>query len=149
MPNQATSADVENRWRPLTTAEAAVAATLLDDVWRMIKRRIPDVDDRMADATTGADYTADVIMVQANAVKRVLVNPDGKRAESIDDYSWTRDRALSSGLLYLTDEEWALLDESVATSGGAFTIDTTPTEFAGTTIYPVSVTGLDDEHDWT
>lgn len=148
MPNQATAADVENRWRPLTDAERVIANTLLGDVWRMIARRIPDVDERMADVDTGADYTADVVMVQANAVMRVLKNPDGNRSESIDDYSWTRDRTLSAGILYLTDDEWALLDGGTGVRG-AFTIDTTPAEYADGVVQPVSVTGLSDELDWT
>lgn len=148
MPNQATSADVASRWRPLTDAEATIADTLLGDVWRMIVRRIDDVDTRMAEATTGADYTADVVMVQANAVMRVLKNPDGLRQESIDDYSWTRDRAISSGALHITDDEWLLLGATGGT-GGAFTIDTTPAEVRDGVIYPVSVTGIPDDVDWT
>lgn len=148
MPNQATSADVASRWRPLTDAETIVADTLLADAWRMIVRRIPDVEDRMADAVSGVTYTADVVMVQANAVMRVLKNPDGMRSESIDDYSWTRDRTLSAGNLQITDDEWELLGAATGT-GGAFSIDTMPAEYDDTSVYPVSVTGIPEDTDWT
>lgn len=143
MPNPATWDDVEARWRPLSEGEQVVATTLLEDVWRRIKRRITDVEDRMGDA----DYTSDVIEVQANAVMRVLKNPEGKRAEQIDDYSWTRDRALSAGLLYVTDDEWAILGAEFGT-GGAFSIDTIPAD-ADSDVRPVSVTGIPAELDWS
>ncbi len=40
---------------------------------------------------------------------RVARNPDGKKSEAIDDYSWTLDSRVSAGLLYLSDDELALL----------------------------------------
>ena len=114
--------DVEARWRPLTESESIVATARLADVLRRIKSRITDLDDR---AAADADFAADVVQVQVDAVLRLLKNPDGKRAESIDDYSWTRDRALSDGALRITEEEWALL--GVATPRRkAYMIDTTP-----------------------
>lgn len=148
MPGPATTADVVARWRPLSDTEDTNAATFLEDVWRIIKKRIADVEDQMADATTGDDYRADVVQVQAQAVLRVLKNPDGKRSESIDDYTWTRDRAVSAGLLYVTDDEWALLGLGSG-SGGAFTIDTMPADATTRPIYPVSVTGIPADLDWS
>ena len=38
-------------------------------------------------------------------VLRVLRNPNGVRQESIDDYTWIRDNAVSAGLLYVADDE--------------------------------------------
>lgn len=114
--------DVEARWRPLTAAETIVAQTRLDDVERMIRRKITDFDARIA---ADDDFKADVVQVEADAVIRVLKNPDAKRQESIDDYSWTRDRSISGGALRILLGEWELLGVRV---GGrkAFMIDTTP-----------------------
>jgi hypothetical protein len=90
----------------------------------------------------------DVRMVIANAVIRVLKNPDGKRQESIDDYSWTRDRVLSAGVLYLTDDEWRILG-GIGGKGAAFQIDTTPEIATTETWTPISVTGLPEHLDWS
>ena len=114
--------DIENRWRPLTDDEAVVATTRLADAERRIAARIPNFDQRVEDDN---GFVNNVVEVASSAVIRILLNPDGKRSESIDDYSWTRDRAVSDGILRITPEEWALLGVS---RGGrkAFTIDTTP-----------------------
>jgi hypothetical protein len=56
-------------------------------------------------------------------VIRHLRNPDGKYQESIDDYSFTRDRTVAAGALYITDDEWDELLGS-ATTSSAFTIRT-------------------------
>lgn len=121
MPNPATAGDIESRWRPLTTDEAIVGTTLLEDGWLLLKGRVVDLEDRMDDE---ADLPAAVKRVLANAVIRVMKNPDGKRQESIDDYSWTRDNAVSAGELYFTDAEMASLIPGGSVRGGAFTVDT-------------------------
>lgn len=118
MANPATTADLVNRWRPLTAQETVNGQTFLDDAWRMLKRRLSTLEARIADDD---DLREDVIRVLATAVLRVMKNPDGKRQESIDDYSWTRDQAVSAGLLYISEDDWADLDPGTGTSG-AFTI---------------------------
>lgn len=125
MSNPATTADVVARWRPLSAQETTNAQTFLDDAWVMLKRRmellgVTDFEDRI---DADADFAAEVIRILATAVLRVMKNPDGKSRESIDDYSWSRDEAVSSGLLYFTDDE---LDALVPGSGGdgrAYMID--------------------------
>jgi len=123
MANPATTADLAARWRPLTAAEAIVGATLLGDAYGMLVRRVTDLDARV---TANADgFAAVVVRVLATAVLRVMKNPDGKRSESIDDYTWQRDQAISAGVLYFTDDELADLmpvdpDEK---RGGAYTVD--------------------------
>lgn len=145
MGNPAVYQDVEARWRPLSTQEQTTAQTLLEDVWRLIKRRIPDVEARIAD---DSDYGDDVIMVEASAVLRVLKNPDGKRQESIDDYTYIRDRANSAGDLYVSDKEWSLLLGE--TEGKAFSIDTMPAAVdLEADPLPVSVTGIPEWLDWS
>ncbi len=106
--------------RPLSTAESAWVPSLLDDVEAMITTRIPDLDDRIS-ATPPTIDQATVIRVESWVVVRFLKNPDGKLQESIDDYSFTRDRAVSAGTLALTDEEWDQILPSTGTSS-AFTI---------------------------
>lgn len=142
--------DIESRWRPLINNEEQVATSLAGDAWRLIKRTLGDalLDEKSTDPDTGADYVLDVRMVIANAVIRVLKNPDGKRQESIDDYSWTRDRVLSAGILYLTDDEWRVLGGSGG-KGGAFQIDTTPAGVTSGDYLPVEVTGIPEWLDWS
>lgn len=121
MPNPAIVADVESRWRPLSAQETTNAQTFLDDAWGMLVRRFPNVESLFV---TDAGLEPEVIRLLATAVLRVMKNPDGKRQESIDDYSWTRDAALSAGLLYFTaDELDALFSES---GGGAFSFSMLP-----------------------
>lgn len=79
---------------------------------------------------------ADVI---SEVVARRARNPDGKRNERIDDYSYTLDAAASAVELTLTADEWARLSQDGSTSGaympllapapwlGGRTADTTPT----------------------
>lgn len=122
--NPAIYSDLEDRWRPLSAAEQIVAMSLLADAWQIMLSRVPLLSSRLdiiAPATT-PELSADlVIAVECAMVLRVLKNPDGKRQESIDDYSWMRDNAVSAGLLYLSDDELALIGPAGATSD-AFSI---------------------------
>ena len=124
MPNPATTADVVARWRPLSTQETTNAETFLEDAWVMLKRRmtLEDVDIE-ADIAADADLSADVVRVLATAVLRVMKNPDGKSREAIDDYSWSRDEALSAGLLYFTDDELDGLIPGAGEQGRVFMVD--------------------------
>jgi hypothetical protein len=121
--NPATTADLESRWRPLTTQQTVNGQTFLDDAWGILRRRIPTLEAAMADPDTGADLTAEVVRIMATAVLRVMKNPDGKRQESIDDYSWTRDQAVSAGLLYFSDLELDDLVPGSTVRGRAYSVD--------------------------
>ena len=120
MTNPATTADLASRWRTLSTQETTNGTTFLADAWGMLKRRIPTIEASIA---TDAALSAEVVRVLATAVLRVMKNPDGKRQESIDDYSWTRDQALSAGLLYFTDEELDDLFPGSGVKGRAYSLD--------------------------
>lgn len=102
MANPATVADLEARWRPLSSDESSVAQALLDDAWEILLARVPLLSNRLDDASLSEGL---VIAVETAMVLRVLKNPDGKRSESIDDYTWVRDNAVSAGLLYLDGAE--------------------------------------------
>lgn len=121
MPNPATITDVEARWQPLTDQQTVTTVALLDDAWWMLTSRRPTLD---ADLASGAVSAGNVVRVATSMVLRVLRNPEGKRREAIDDYSYERHDLVSSGVLHVTDDELADLTPSVVTSAGtgAFTI---------------------------
>jgi hypothetical protein len=105
MPNPATVSDVTVRWlydAPVP-AETTVQAWL-DDAWGYLLTRDRTIETRL---TAGTLDESDVTRVVVAMAMRVLGNPQGKRQEAIDDYSWTRDSAVSAGLLYVTAEELA------------------------------------------
>ena len=77
----------------------------------------------VAEIGEDANLSRDVVRVLSSAVIRVLKNPDGKRQESIDDYSWTRDNAVSAGVLYFTDAELNDLAPGAGGTGGAFSVN--------------------------
>ncbi|MFL1441823.1 Gp19/Gp15/Gp42 family protein [Nocardiopsis protaetiae] len=111
----ATVEDVQARLnRPLTDEEEGMAETLLGDVEAILRSRIPDLDER----AENPDYLALVVQVEANAVLRVIRNPDGFRQETDGNYSYTVSAAVASGHLFVMDSEWALL----GVTKGAFTI---------------------------
>ena len=119
MSSPATTADLAARWRPLEADEGTVGATLLADAWRMLKRAVVNVEADVADDT---DYSDEVVRVLASAVLRVLKNPEGKRQESVDDYSYTRDSTQSTGTLYFTGEELGALASTRRTRAFSFSV---------------------------
>lgn len=129
MPDSvAKPADVVARWRPLNARQTRVASTKLADVERRIRKRMvaagKDFDALIA---SDDDFKADVIEVEAEAVARILRNPDGLRQEGLENYQSVRDKSISDGQLRVTAEEWAQLGLAPSSSKGkAFSIDTTP-----------------------
>lgn len=105
--------------RSLTDQEAAYAATLL--MWA--ETLIAAEAKRRGTELAALDRAA-VTMVEAQAVARVLKNPDLARSESLaGEYSVTVDRIASDGVLRISPDEWALLFPADA-PGGAFSVDT-------------------------
>lgn len=104
MPNPASTSDIALRWRNLTDQEAANATAYLDDAWALLTTRRPSLE---ADMVAGTVSTGNVVRVVCAMVLRLLKNPDGKLEESIDDYRYRRDSAVSAGALYVTDDELA------------------------------------------
>lgn len=94
--------DIEVRWRPLTDQERVTAAAYLSDAWELLLGRRPNLE---ADVTAGTVSTGNVIRVLVAMVKRVMLNPESKSEETIDDYRYKRDELVSSGILRVTDEE--------------------------------------------
>lgn len=110
----ATTADVAaHLGRELTTAEATRAALLLAAAEALVKARVGDV--------TKLDQSL-LKLVEAQAVARVLRNPDGRYSESLSgEYSYQVDRLAADGVLRIAADEWELLVPQVV-EGGAFTI---------------------------
>lgn len=104
--NPAIISDLEARFRPLTDAELPNAEALLDDAWEELQARIPDLMARR-DAGTVSDGL--VRRVVTAMVVRVLRNPDAIRQWGVDDATFTRDTLVSSGLLFVSADEVALL----------------------------------------
>jgi Phage protein Gp19/Gp15/Gp42 len=70
----------------LTDEETTLVATRLADVERMILRRIPDLADKITD---GDIDEADVVIVEADVVLRLVRNPDGDASETDGTYGYT------------------------------------------------------------
>lgn len=93
----ATQADLADRLgRELTDVETRQTAAWLHDATAIILDRFPWYATAPTQASTA---------VCCAMVLRVLKNPDGKRSETIDDYSYTIDQARSAGELYMTENE--------------------------------------------
>lgn len=113
--------DVTDRWAwDPTDAEVTLISTRLADVERMIRRRIPDLDDLV-----GADtiLEEDVRQVEADAVLRLVRNPEGYLSETDGDYTYQLRQDLATGRLSILPEEWEILGVHGA---GMFVIAATP-----------------------
>lgn len=107
--------------RALTDSEAGQVQAWIDDLDAQAESRVPGFHGLVA---SGAISAGVVRAVFAQAIRRVLLNPEGlrQRSRTIDDYTEaeTYDSAVSGSFLYLTDDEWAQL--APASSSTAFTI---------------------------
>lgn len=102
----ATVDDVADRWtREFTEEEIVLIETRLEDVERMIRRKVSDLSDRVSDS----DYLEDVKQIEADAVLRLVRNPEGYISESDGNYTYMLARDLASGKLEIFDEEWETL----------------------------------------
>lgn len=95
--------------RPITDPdEQAQILNWIAKTERIISARLGNLDN--LDRQILADVISEVVARRAR-------NPDGKRNERIDDYSYTLDAAASSVELTLTADEWARLSQDGSTSG--------------------------------
>jgi hypothetical protein len=97
----------------------AVVGVRLDDAERLIKTRIPDLDDRI---TAGSLDEESVKQVEADMILRLIRNPEGYTQESDGNYSYMISAAVASGRLEVREDEWRLL----GMRRGVFTISTLP-----------------------
>ncbi|EFV12947.1 Gp19/Gp15/Gp42 family protein [Segniliparus rugosus] len=109
--------DVEDRYgRQLTPEMRTLVTRRLEDVERMILRRVPDLEERIAG---GVVDPADVAQIECEAVLRLVRNPFGYFSETDGDYTYQFMQNASSGTLELLSEEWAVLGVK---TGGVFLI---------------------------
>lgn len=102
----ATYEDVQVRWdHELSQEEQDLVEQRLEDVERRILDRIPDLASKIA---SGAIDVENVKTIEADAVLRLVRNPDGYIQETDGNYSYILS-ADQAGKLYIADEEWELL----------------------------------------
>ena len=103
----ATAHDVAVRWaRDLTCDEHKLVDVRLGDAERMLRRRIPKLDELV---DSGVVLREDVTQVLADAVLRLVRNPDGYVSETDGNYTYTLQKELASGRLQILDHEWEIL----------------------------------------
>ena len=88
----------------------------------LIRRRYPTLDALITDGSINSDA---VDMVEAMAVARYALNPEGvtSRSTSIDDYQETQGLRNAQPGIVILDTEWALIAPKTTTAGTrAFTI---------------------------
>lgn len=103
----ATSADVVELWAKEPEPEVlALIERRLEQVERMIRRRIVDLDTRV---TASATFAADLVDIESDAVLRLVRNPEGYMSETDGAYGYQLKSDLSSGKLEILDEEWVIL----------------------------------------
>jgi hypothetical protein len=135
--NPATITDLTARaLRPLTDVEKTWGEQRLADAFDQIVTRVPAVATRLDATPADERFTRLVVQVECAMVLRVLNNPDGKLEEQGDDYSYRLDQAVSTGALYLSDAEAALLASGDGSSDGAFTIKPAGSRYSGTWLTP-------------
>lgn len=107
MSTYATAADVQAiAGRTLGTEETALVNRRLAQVERMLIRRIPDLVAKIAAEEIDP---ADVVDIEAEAVLRLVRNPEGYASESDGTYSYQFNRETASGRLEILAEEWERL----------------------------------------
>ncbi len=104
---------------------AYMQVSSLDEVTALLIRDLVTAEIRQAVGATTYDALTDLTgmkLIALVAAKRMILNPEEFRSETIDDYSYTRSSE-SLADPYLTDDELGRL-RSIAglSSGGAFSI---------------------------
>lgn len=103
----ATAADVVTLWAKEPEPEVMVLIERrLEQVERMIRRRIPSLDTLVAASST---FEADLIDIEADVVLRLVRNPEGYLSETDGAYTYQLQQDLSGGRLQILDDEWTAL----------------------------------------
>lgn len=101
----ATFDDVQARfYRELDPEDRQLIETRLGDAERMIRRKVPDLDWRIEEDPLLGET---VIQICADAVIRLIQNPEGFVQETDGGYTYMRAQSLAEGRLFITREEWA------------------------------------------
>lgn len=118
-----TPKDIRDAAYGITIAEGQNADTqieaLIDKAEIRLTARIPTLPARVANETVGLALVRGVV---EDMVIRVLRNPKALRSIGIDDYQSTIDNSATTGLLYVSDDEYALLAPSGRCAVGSIQI---------------------------
>lgn len=119
MAYNVSTADVESRWRPLSDAESDVATTLLDDALVLIDVQRPALAAAVASGLVAERIVA---MTAAEAVIRVLANPDRLSNQSITadggiSIGWQFEAKVPAPRLRVTDLDFESIDQALANIG--------------------------------
>lgn len=99
--------------RAFSTAEVAQCQGFLNDAEQQIRLKFPTLDDLVESHAIEAETVA---LVEVRAARRVMLNPEAKQNERIDDYSYGRTGVVAESEVVITDEDWSLLAPSATTS---------------------------------
>jgi len=103
----ATAQDVVTLWAKEPEPEVMVLIERrLEQVERMIRRRIPTLDTLVAASET---FESDLIDIEADSVLRLVRNPEGYLSETDGAYTYMLQADLSGGRLQILDDEWTTL----------------------------------------
>lgn len=102
----------------LESQQERLASALLGLAESRLVARLPGLLTR---ADTDPAYADLVVGVEAEAVARVLRNPEGFRSEGVGPWNYTIDTRAAAGFLTILDDEWA--DLGWQRAAGAFTIE--------------------------
>lgn len=111
----ATFDDVKARsLRPVSDSNQSWADKRLGDAWEMLKRKVPALEERIMSGELSLELVKSIL---AEAVIRVLKNPNSVRSTGVDDAQVTIDYTVASGRLYFLDEELSDLMPDIALPG--------------------------------
>lgn len=100
----ATFEDVEVRfYRGLLPEERDLVEARLDDAEGKIRSRIRDLDQKILE---NPDYLNTVVRVCADAVIRLIRNPEGYIQETDGNYTYQLSQSSADGRLTIVTEEW-------------------------------------------
>lgn len=103
----ATAQDVVTLWAKEPEPEVmTLIERRLEQVERMIRRRVTNLDRLVEESDI---FLADLIDIEADAVLRLVRNPEGYISETDGAYTYQLQSDLSSGRLEILDEEWVIL----------------------------------------
>jgi hypothetical protein len=103
----ASSTDVQTIYgKELTPEETLLVGRRLEQVERMIVRRVPDLAGQIA---AGDIDQADVIDIESEAVLRVIRNPEGYLSEGDGSYNYMLSHEAGNNTLRILPDEWLLL----------------------------------------
>lgn len=106
----ASIADVEQAWRPLSVDESARVAALIARASRKIRRRWPDVDDRIASGDLSAEVVADVVAEMVQSAMAVPASGVEQHSQAAGPFNQSTRYANPLGRLFFTSEMVAVFE---------------------------------------